>query len=313
MTQVRARALITTPRQQAYLVLVVALVAAASGMMFIRMALNTGIPPLMIVAVRLGLAVALFTPFVMRSYGPLLRSLKLRDWLLLAFAGLLFAGDLTLFSESMKHTTVLIATVVGGLSPLWTALLERFVLKVPLHPVIYIGLSLALVGGVMIALAGGSSTGLGPAPLLGGIFALLSGFSSAGYLIAARTLRPRIPLLPYVWLVFGFATLTVLLMALFTGVRFTGYPVDAYLWLLMITVISQLIAHPAFSFVVGYLSPTFISISGHLITVIASIMAFFLFNETAGPIEILGSLVILLGVFFATTGQAPSGRKPGAG
>ncbi|HLV34470.1 MAG TPA: DMT family transporter [Spirillospora sp.] len=298
------------PRTYPYAVLAVGLLTAATGMMCIRMALNSGVPSLVIVATRMGIAVAVFTPFILRSHWHTIRQLRRRDFLLLALAGMFFAGDLTLFSEAINHTSILLATVIGGLAPLWTALLERVVLRSQLHPKVYMGLTLALAGGVTIAIASSdNSAGLGENPLLGALMALCSGASSASYLIVARSLRPRIPLMPYIWLVFGFATLIALVVALATGIPFTGYAPEGYLWILAVTIISQLIAHPSFSFAVGYLSPTFISISAHSITVLASGMAFFLFQEIPGPGQMLGSAIILLGVLFAIVGQSEFKRR----
>ncbi len=295
---------ISPPRVYPQAMLGVAVVGSAVGLICIRMALGSGVPAMIIIGVRIAIAVALFTPFVLLNYGHILRQLRRRDWLLLALAGILFAGDLSLFSESLRHTSILLAGVIGGLAPLWTALLERFILKTRLHRLVYIGLTLAVAGGVMIAISGSTgSPSLGENPLLGGALALTSGLSAASYLTVARSLRPRIPLVPYIWLVFSFALGAVLLAALLTGTSFTGYAPEGYFWVLMATIVSQLIAHPSFSFVVGYLSPTFISISGQSITVLASVAAFFIFQEVPGPGEIIASMVILLGVVFAIKGQ----------
>lgn len=287
-----------------FLILALGLISATFSVIFMRMALDTGIASPVIVAVRMLLAVVIFTPFVLRNHPQTIRGLRKRDWLLLPIAGLMFAADLVLFSEAVKHTSILIVTVIGGLAPLWTALLERFVLRTPLHRLVYIGLLLAIVGGGVIALAGsGNSSGMGPNPLLGITLALGSGASSACYLTVARSLRPRIPLLPYIWLIFGIALVVVLLVASGTGAVFTGHAAEGYLWVLMTTIAGQMIAHPAINFAVGFISPTFISISGQSITVMGTILAFFIFQEVPGIGEVLGSIIILLGVIFAITGQ----------
>ena len=66
----------------------------------------------------------------------------------------------------------------------------------------------------------------------------------------------------------------------------------------------QLIAHPAFNFSLGYLSPTFVSIAAQAIIVIAAIFAFFLFDEVPGIGDVIGSTVILSGIIFAIKGQS---------
>lgn len=291
------------PRAYPYLVLAGALFAAAVGMMFIRMALNDGIPSPVIASSRMTIAVVVFTPFVLRNYRSTLQQLRRRDWLLLALGGLLFAGDLTMFSEAIKHTSILLATVIGGLSPLWTALLERLVLKTPLSNKVYMGLTLALAGGTFIALSGSDGAALGSNPLLGGVLALSSGLSAACYLVLARSLRPRIPLLPYIWMVFGFGAVVGLAAAFLTGANFVGHAPDSLFWVVLATIFGQMIAQPSFNFAVGYLSPTFISISAQSITVLASGLAFFLFNEVPGIGQLIGSSIILIGVAFAITGQ----------
>jgi drug/metabolite transporter (DMT)-like permease len=298
---------VAAPRTYPYLVLALGLFTASVGLILVRMALNHGLPPMVTSSLRMGIALLVFTPIVLRRYLPVIRQITRREWLQLAFAGLLFAGDLTLFSESIQHTSILLAAVIGGLSPLWTALLERLVLKTPLHRMIYIGLTMALAGSVLITVSGGSnSEGLGPNPLLGGLMALCSGLSASAYLVLARSFRPRIPLVPYMWMIFGFATSIVLVIAFFAGVRFTGYPVEGYMWVVLAALVSQLVAHPSFNYAVGYLSPTFISISAHSITVMASIMAYIFFQEVPGVGQLIGSAVILAGVSLAITGQTGS-------
>ena len=301
---------VAAPRAYPYLVLALGLFTASIGLILVRMALNNGLPPMVTSSIRMGIALLVFTPIVLRRYLPVIRQLKRRDWLRLAFAGLLFAGDLTLFSESIRHTSILLAAVIGGLSPLWTALLERLVLKTPLHRMIYIGLTMALAGSLLIAVAGSSnSEGLGPNPLLGGVMALCSGLSASAYLVLARSLRPNIPLVPYMWMIFGFATSIVLVVAFFAGVRFTGYPAEGYMWVGLAAIVSQLVAHPSFNYAVGYLSPTFISISAHSITVMASIMAYIFFQEVPGVGQLIGSAIILAGVSLAITGQTETKSK----
>ncbi len=78
----------------------------------------------------------------------------------------------------------------------------------------------------------------------------------------------------------------------------------------MAAAVSQLVAHPSFSYAVGYLSPTFISISAHSITVIASIMAFFFFQEVPGVGQLIGSGIILAGVTLAITSQTGGKKLP---
>lgn len=293
-----------SPRLYPYIILGIALVTAASGMSAVRFAQNAGVPTPAIIAMRLMIATTLLTPFAIGRHSPTVRRLTRRDWLLLALAGLLFTSDITLFSEAMRHTSILLATVIGGLLPLWTALMERLILKAPLRRSVYIGLVLALTGGVIIALASSGNSGLGSNPLLGAALALGSGLSAALYLIVARSLRTHITLIPYIWAVFGFAAVVAITATVATGASLGGHTTEGYLWVLVATLVAQLISHPALNFSLGYLSPTFVSIAIQAIIVIAAIFAFFLFDEVPGMGEVIGSAVILSGIIFAINGQS---------
>lgn len=287
-----------------YIVLCIALFGAASALVAVRLAQNEGVPSLAIVVVRLSLTTLLLTPLALPRHRPVVAKVTRREWGLMALGGLLFTGDIALFAEAIHQTSLLLATVIGGLLPLWTALMERLILKVPLPRSVYIGLALALVGGAVIAFAGNTDgAGLGPNPLLGAVLALGSGLSAALYLIIARSIRPHMPLVPYIWVVFGFAAAAAIILALVTRVSITGYGLQGYVWVLAATVIGQMIAHPSFNFSVGYLSPTFISISSQSITFIAAILAFLLFREVPGTGELIGSAIILTGIVFAINGQ----------
>ena len=88
-----------------------------------------------------------------------------------------------------------------------------------------------------------------------------------------------------------------------------SYAFAILLWLLMLTLVPQLIGHSMFNFTLGYLPATLISISTQTVVVTSSILAFFIFDEVPLPLQILGSAVIVTGVLLAIWGQAKAKRK----
>jgi drug/metabolite transporter (DMT)-like permease len=288
-----------------YIALAFGLLAASAGLMFIRLSQNEGMPTLALVVIRFVAATLLLTPLVMRKHRPTIQKMKRRDWFLLFAAGVFFTGDIVSFAEAVNHTSILIAAVIGGLLPLWTAILERLFLKAPIHRMVYVGMALAIFGGVVITAAGSNGdVDMGENPLLGGLLALTSGLSAAAYLTLARTLRPRFDLIPYIWLVFGFAGLIALAATFVTGTSVIGHSLNGYFWALMVVIISQMGAQTAFNIAIAHLSPTFISIAAQSITVIVAVLAIFLFQEMPVLGEIIGSAIILVGVIFAIRGQS---------
>ncbi len=298
----------STARVYPYVVLTLALFAASAGLIMIRLSQEEGMPTLTLVVIRFVMATILLTPLAIRNHQPTLNSLQRRDWLMLFAAGVFFAGDIIMIAEAVNHTSILIAAVIGGLLPLWTAILERLLLKAPIHRLVYVGMVLAILGGIVITVAGANGpVDIGENPMLGGLLAFTSGLSAAAYLTLARSLRQRLQLVPYIWLVFGAAGLVALLATLLTGTSLVGQTMKGYFWALLIVIISQMGAHVGFNIAIAYLSPTFISIAAQLITIIVAVLAIILFQEVPGPGEVVGSAIIIAGVIFAIRGQSQIG------
>ncbi len=288
----------------ALLVLVVALFLAATGIITIRFAQQEGIPTPIIVLVRLTLGTLVFTPFTLPRHVPRIRRMPRRAWRLLLLAGICFCGDLMLFSEALKYVNILLATLIVSLMPLITAMMERYLLKVPLQRSMYIGMLLAMAGVLVIAFGSSSDTAdLGPQPLLGALLSLAAVTCASTYIIIGRKLRARIPTLPYTWMLFGASTLVALIVVLPSIGSLGEFTMRGLTWVLIATVLSQLGAHPAFIFAVGSLSPTLISIASQSIILFGSLLAFLFLGQTPGILEIVGGSIILAGVFFAVYGQ----------
>ncbi|MBZ0301039.1 MAG: DMT family transporter, partial [Anaerolineae bacterium] len=207
----------------------------------------------------------------------------------------------------LELTSVLISVVLVTTSPLWAALLERLFLKAHLTRLVVAGLILAVAGGILIGLPGsGSALTLGSSPLFGSLLALGGAVAVAVYLVIGRSVRPKLPLLPYIWLVYGTAALFALLAVLLTGSQVAGYRPQGYLLLLAVALFPQLIGHSSFNYALKHLSATYVGVASQLEPVSSAVLALIVFNEVPGPVQLGGSVVILIGVLMATLGQSRS-------
>jgi drug/metabolite transporter (DMT)-like permease len=285
-----------------YIVLGAGVCVGSIGVVFIRNAQLLGIPTLAIVTLRLLLTLSILTPLVLRRYHDQLRQLSRTDLLLAGVAGVMFGLGLITGFESLNHTTVLIAGVLGASTPLWVALLERSVLKTRLHRNVWIGLALALAGSSFIALSG-LGGGVGDNPLVGAGLSVASAFVTAVYFIVSRSMRPRVSLLPYIWILCSFAAITSIVFTLISRVSLTGYPLEGYFWILLVTLGPQLIVQSSFSYALGYFSATSVGIVTQLVTVGNAAAAFVVYDQVPQPIQLVGSVVILAGVTIANIRQ----------
>jgi drug/metabolite transporter (DMT)-like permease len=283
-----------------YLVIGFSVFAMSLGIIFIRIAQDESVPTQVIIAIRILLATLFITPFVLRNHMDVLRNMTRREWGLGFLAGIFFTGDFLMFTESINQTTILVAGVIGGSSSIWTAFLERSILKASISRNVWYGVILALVGGALIAVGGvGEDVSVGKNPLLGAGLAAGAAFFFACYLTTGRFLRSRLPMLVYTWMVFVAASVISWIVVIGSGVSVTGYSAEGYTMILAVTVTSQLLAHPGFNYSLAYVSATVMSMSGQMVTVVGAILALIAFNELPNALQIVGSVIVLIGVTIA--------------
>lgn len=292
-----------------YFVLAMGIAAVALAAIFIRLALNEGVPSLVVAASRLTLASLILTPLTLRRYWGELRGLRRQDVVLLLISGVFLAIHFAAWVSSLQYTSVLISGVLVVTTPIWAGLLEVIFLKSRLSFAIVAGLIIALIGSLIIAVpnrpvAETNRTVLVMAEpdtaVLGGGLALLGAITVAVYLVIGRKMRPTLSLLPYIWVVYSTAAIILCLIVLFSGLRVAGYAPEAYLWMILLAVFPQLIGHSSLNYALAYLPATYVGIATQLEPILSAIVAFFLFTESPGWAQVAGSLVIMIGVVLAT-------------
>lgn len=292
------------------LVLTIALGAGSFAAIFIRAAQNAGMPSHLIATGRMLIAAVILTPVVMRKYRADLARLERRDILMAMFAGFWLATHFLIMITALETVTIMIFTVILNTGPLWVALLERTFLKATLNRGVWIGLLITISGGAFIAVTtGNSGEALQGNSVCGIILTMIAAVASAAYITIGRGVRSKISLLPYIWIVFSMGGIVGLLFVLMTGTPVFGHSPESYFWLLMLTLIPQLVGHSGFNYALGYFSATFISLSGQILTVTAAVAAFIFFGEVPTIMQITGSIIIALGVVIAIMARNRSARK----
>ncbi len=288
-----------------YLILAGGLAAVSLASVFIRNAQAEGLSSLVIAASRLGIAAVILTPITLRRYQAKLRQLTRHDVLLMGVSGLFLALHFILWITSLELTSILISVVLVSTTPLWSAVLEWVFLRARLTIPVIIGLLLAVLGGIVIGLFGNIDIQSSASnTLLGALYALGGAVAVAAYFVIGRSVRPKLPLLPYIWLVYGFAALVALLAVALNRVPVVGFDAPAYVWLLAIAIFPQLIGHSSYNYALKYLSATHVGVASQLEPVSSALLGFIVFREKPTSWQLVGSGIILAGVILATIGQS---------
>ena len=243
-----------------YAVLAAGVLVVSSASILIRFAQGLGVPSLSLAAWRLTLAALILTPFALARSRDELAKLAPRDVGLAALAGAFLALHFAAWIASLAHTSVAASTVLVTTNPIWIAAASWLLFRERPGAGLVLGIVLALAGSVAMFAAGAAGPA-GANPSLGNTLALIGSIMVSGYLLIGRSLRRRLSLLPYIWLVYSAAALALLAAVLVTGGPMRGFTAAAYALLLALAVGPQLAGHTAFNWALRYLSPAFVAIA----------------------------------------------------
>ncbi len=267
---------------------------------------------IVVAAYRLGLASLLLFPFAAGKASKEIGVLRFSQKILLAFSGFLLALHFASWITSLQHTSVASSVVLVSTTPLWVAILSPMLLGEKLSPATWIGLAVAILGGVIVGASSQCSWGAGgitcsnlfsltnKSDALGNLLAIMGAWCAAGYLLIGRRLRPLLTLNSYTFGVYGLASVFLLLGVWMTGSSLTGYKPLTYFLFLCLAVIPQLIGHSTFNWSLKYLSASYVSIAMLGEPVGTVILTFFLLGEKPSLLELVGGVLILGGITIAT-------------
>ncbi len=301
------------------LVLAIGILAVSTASVFIRFAQEQA-PSLVIAAWRLSIASLVLAPIALTRRRAELSSLSRREFGLALLSGGFLAIHFATWISSLSYTTIASSVVLVSTVPLWVAFLSPFTIKEPMTRPVFLGMVLALLGGVIVGMSDTCSWEVGRlvCPLLsefvqgkaflGDLLALVGAITAAGYLLIGRGLRARVSLISYVFVVYGMAAICLVVVMLLAGGKPFGYPPVTYIWFFLLALVPQLIGHSTYNWALGYLSAAYVSIALLGEPIGSTILAYFLLHETPTVFKLAGALLILAGIYTASRTDIPSNK-----
>ena len=290
--------------------LLTAILAVSTSSIFIRFAQEDA-PSLVIAALRLACATLLLAPLVWTRHRGELQTLGRNEIIAGAIAGIFLAVHFATWISSLEYTSVASSVVFVSTGPLWVALLSPVLLHERLTRAVLIGLTVAVLGGIIVGVSDACTWDAGlQCPELnqimegramwGNFLALAGAWTVSGYLMIGRKLRTKISLIPYIFLVYGMSAIVLVMMMLATGHSALGYPARTYGWIFLLAAFPQLIGHSTYNWVLRYIPATLVAIITLVEPIGSAILAYFVLQETPSNGVLFGGLLILLGIYLAS-------------
>jgi drug/metabolite transporter (DMT)-like permease len=270
--------------------------------------LNTGVPPMTMVAIRFVVA-AILLNVILRRVEPEARLMR-REILPLALSGL--SGITVYFffeAQGIKLTSASHASLIIAVIPVLTLLAEAVLYRTRVGWASAVGVLLSVAGVVLVVRHPGQSVA-GPTSWAGDLFMFGACVSWVVYILISKNLHTRMSELAITAYQSIFGTAFLIPLALFEMPRWVPITPLAGLSLLYLALFCSALSNFLYVFALSRLGPITVSPYINLIPVIGVVGGMVLLGETMGWSQILGGVVILGGVLLVSR-PAPS-RSAGA-
>ena len=225
-----------------------------------------------------------------------------RDLVFATLAGIALALHFATWFESLEWTSVAASTTLVQAQPVFVAAGAWLFLRERVTQRMVLGIVVAIAG--MAAMSLGDLLGgilVGPRPLYGNSLALIGAVMAAGYVLAGRSLRQRVALVPYVVVVYSVCTLTLFALVTVEGHSLIDYPAREWVIFVGLAVGPGLFGHTVINWVLAHLESSVVSVSLLGEPVGATILALVLLNEVPTAYTVLGGIVVLVGIYLTST------------
>jgi drug/metabolite transporter (DMT)-like permease len=183
--------------------------------------------------------------------------------------------------------------------PIFVAPLAHYFLKEPLSKVNIIGITIALVGVILLVYGnyGFSATGINP--LMGNFFAFLGGIAAGLYILGGKIMRQQLSTITYAFIVYSVATFFLFIIAILTNSPLTGISQHDILIIILMAIVAGIFGHTLYNWSLAHLRASLASVALLCEPIGSSTLAFIIpwINQIPTTFTILGGVIIFIGIY----------------
>ncbi|MGM7700782.1 DMT family transporter [Pseudalkalibacillus sp. Hm43] len=274
-----------------YIAIFIGVLSVSTSAILVKLATA---PAPIIAGYRLFFTTLLMLPIILIYFREDFKRISKRDLLFCLFSGIFLAFHFILWFESLNYTSVASSVVLVALQPIFAFIGTYIFFKEKLTMKAFLGGGLAIGGSILISWGDFKISGMA---LFGDLLALLGAVAVTVYYLFGQTVRKRLHIMTYTFLVYGMATGTLFIYCVGLGYEFGPYPTQDWIYFLLLAIFPTLLGHSIFNWALKYVSTTVISMSILGEPIGASILAYFLLGEIVRWEQLTGGLIILVGIY----------------
>ena len=215
---------------------------------------------------------------------------------LIALGGLFLGLDLVVWNWAIHLSSVSNATLLGNAAPIWVALAGWLFFRERFTWSFLAGLALAIAG---IGLLLGGSLSLSIDHAVGDILGVVAGALWGAYIMTIGRLRGRVPIATIMFWGSLVSCPVLLVAALLLGEELWPRSGTGWLDLLGLALICQVGGQSMVAWALAHLPSSFAAVALLVNPVSATILAWAILDEPAGPQQIVGGIIVLTGILLA--------------
>ncbi|MED3554048.1 DMT family transporter [Cytobacillus praedii] len=273
-----------------YAVLAIGVISVSTSAILVKVSTA---PSGVIAFYRMFFSVLFMLPVFLIKYVPELRLITRRDWLFSIAAGVFLAFHFILWFESLNYTSVASSTVLVTLQPLFAFIGTYFFFKEKFSWKAILSGLVAVIGSVIISWGDFKISG---SALFGDMLALIACALVTAYLMFGQSVRKRLSLVTYTFVVYSISAITLFIYVLIRQEPLVPYGTSDWVYFILLALIPNLLGHTLFNWSLKWLSTSTISMAILFEPVGAAILAYYLLQEAVVWTQALGGAIVIGGV-----------------
>ena len=275
-----------------YAALFLGVLAISTSAIFVKFA---DAPSSAIAFYRLGISALVLLPFLLFSRKRLreVLSLSRKQFLLIAFSGILLGIHYVMWFESLRYTSIASSVVLVCLQPLFSLIFALILFREIPRKSSVVGCLVAIFGCFIIGMADFRISGMA---LFGDILAFLAAGGVALYFITGQKVRESTGAVTYSVFSYGIGTAFLLIYALIRGDALAGFSAGTWAALFGLAFIATIGGQFLFNLLLKRVSATAVTMSILGEPVGTCILAYLIFGDVVSLQQFAGICLILIGL-----------------